>query len=64
MAYKKLNISKLTFDDEIISMEDALKNITPLDIPQDVIDNKQKMEVSNPILDYANKRVGVKIKYV
>ena len=62
--YKKLDISKLNKRiNNIISMEEALKDVTPIDIPSDVIEGKRKMVISGAApLD--NNKIGVNINYV
>ena len=64
MAYRKLDLSKVQFSDEIVSMDKALKNVPPIDIPEEVLQGKKKLKVSNPKIDKTNNRVGVKINYV
>lgn len=63
MAYKKINLSKFQFSENPISMNEALKDISPLKVPQDVIDGKRKMVISGAQKCEGNK-VGIKINYV
>ena len=46
-----------------VSSDEALKDIVPLDIPAEVIQEKKTMQVSSPILG-KNNRIGITIKYV
>lgn len=59
--YRKLNFSKLNFSDEIVSYEDALKNVTPLQISKEVILGKRKIQVTNAEKDCDNKCVKLEI---
>ena len=59
--YRKLNFSKLNFSDDVVSYEDALKNVTPLQIPKEVIDGKRKIQVTSAEKDCDNKCVKLEI---
>lgn len=45
-----------------ITTEESLKDITPLDIPSEVLNGEKEMLISKPIID--NGKVGISIKYV
>ena len=40
--YRKLNSSKLNFWDDVVSYEDALKKVTPLQISEEIILSNKK----------------------
>ena len=63
MGYKKIDFSNFNFEDKPITTEEALKNIKPLEIPQDVIDGNKEIVVSG-IQEYSGSRVKVKVNYV
>lgn len=45
--YKKLDMSKLKFrEHSIISTEEALKDVTPIDWPEDVLNGDKKVIIS------------------
>ena len=45
--YKKLNMSKLKFrEHSIMSTEEALKDVTPIDWPEDVLNGDKKVIIS------------------
>ena len=45
--YKKLDMSKLKFSEHsIISTEEALKDVTPIDWPEDVLNGDKKVIIS------------------
>ena len=64
MAYSKFNFSDVQFSDEIMTTEEALKDVSPIEIPKEVLQGKKKMKVSRPEIDKENKKMGVKINYV
>jgi hypothetical protein len=60
-AYKRLDMSKLVFADNIIPMEEALKNVVPLKLPEDVLSGNKKITITNAEKDYKNKCVKLEI---
>ena len=64
MAYGKFDFSNVQFSDEIMTMEEALKKEPSMDIPEEVIQGKKKLNISNPQIDRKNNRIGVKVNYV
>lgn len=60
-GYRKLNFSKLNFSDDTVSYEEALKNVTPLNISNEVILGKRKLQVTNAKKDCGNKCVKLEI---
>jgi hypothetical protein len=61
--YKKLDMSSLVFADRIIPMEEALKDVTPINWPDNVLSGKKKVVVTNAEKDYENKCVKLEISY-
>jgi hypothetical protein len=43
VEYKRLDMSKLIFANEVISTDEALKDITPVELPNDVISGKRNV---------------------
>lgn len=43
--YRKLNFDKVKFSNDIISYEEALKNVTPFKVPDEVISKQKKIKV-------------------
>lgn len=59
--YKTLDISKLKFrEHSIISTEEALKDVTPIDWPDDVLNGDKKVIISKEgIIFQNNQRASV-----
>lgn len=59
--YKKLNMSKLKFrEHSIISTEEALKDVTSIDWPEDVLNGDKKVVISKEgIIFQNNQRASV-----
>ena len=60
-GYHKLDLSKLSLSNELISYEDALANVTPLNIPKDVHLGKRKLQAKSVEGDRDNKCVKLEI---
>ena len=54
--YNKLDFSKISFANEVISMSEALKNVTPSP-------SISKIEINKAEKDYTNKCVKLEISY-
>ena len=54
--YRKLDFSKINFAEDTISMTEALKDVTPINIPS-------KFEITKAEKDYDNKCVKLEISY-
>jgi hypothetical protein len=59
--YKRLDMSKLVFADRIVPMEEALKDVTPIEWSDDVLSGKKKVVVTNAEKDYKNRCVKLEI---
>ena len=59
--YRKLNFSKLNFSDDVVSYEDALKKVTPLQISEEIILSNKKIHVTNAERDCDNQCVKLEI---
>ena len=46
-GYRRLDLSKLKFNDSPISTEEALKDVEAFDIPQEVLNGKKKIYIDN-----------------
>ena len=60
---RSLNYDKIKFSSNVMSVQEALKEVTPLDIPKDVLDGKKRMVV-NDCKPGENGKMGVSISYV
>lgn len=56
-GYHKLDLNKLNYTDKPISYEDALVNVTHLNIPTEICSGEQKMKVISAEVDCGNKRI-------
>ena len=54
--YRRLDFSKINFAEDTISMTEALKDVTPINIPS-------KFEITKAEKDYDNKCVKLEISY-
>ena len=54
--YRRLDFSKINFAEDTISMTEALKDVTPINIPS-------KFETTKAEKDYDNKCVKLEISY-
>lgn len=59
----KLDFSKLVFSDVVISYDEALKDVTPLKLPENVVSGKESMNITKAEKDYENKCVKLEISY-
>lgn len=59
--YHRLDFGKLTFSDTLISYEEALKNVTPVEIANDV--SEKQIKITKAEKDYKNKCVKLEISY-
>lgn len=62
-GYKRLDFSKLNFSDNVISREEALENITPFELENDVVLGQKKIKITKAEKDYENKCVKLEISY-
>lgn len=61
--YRRLNFSKLNFAPSTITYEEALKDVTPLELPESVVSGKKKISITKAEKDYHNKCVKLGISY-
>ena len=59
--YRRLAFSKLNFSDEVITYDEALENVTPLELSNDVVFGRKKIKVAKAEKDYDNKCVKLEI---
>lgn len=59
--YRRLDFSKLNFSNNIISTEEALKDVTPIQWPEDVLNGVKKINITKAEKDYENKCVRLEI---
>lgn len=59
--YRRLDFSKLNFSDDIISHEEALENVTPLKLSEDIISGQRKINITKAEKDYEKKCVKLEI---
>jgi hypothetical protein len=50
--YNKLDLSKIKFADEVLSMDDVLKDVTPIEFPEDVLLGTKKISITTAEKDY------------
>lgn len=55
-GYKKLNISKLNRTHKIISMQEALKDVTPMTFIEDVYNGTKKVQIDRQGVHYVSSR--------
>lgn len=60
--YRKLNLNKLKFAGTV-SMDEALKNVTPINYSCDVLNGSKKVSITKAEKDYVNKCVKLEISY-
>lgn len=60
--YRKLNFNKLKFGGTL-SMDEALKDVTPIDYPDEVLNGDKKVSITKAKKDYVNKCVKLEISY-
>lgn len=58
--YRKLNFSKIKFGDTL-SMDEALKNVSPIDYPNEILTGNKKVSITKAEKDYVNKCVKLEI---
>lgn len=61
--YCRLDFSKLNFSEKIISTEEALKDITPIQWPEKVLSGEKQVTITNAEKDYKNECVKLEIFY-
>lgn len=59
--YRKLDFSKLTFSDEIISCDDALANVPSFQLSENIISGEKKIKVTTAKKEYGTKCVKLEI---
>jgi hypothetical protein len=63
--YKRLDMSKLNNRiSKIVPMEEALKDVAPIEWSDDVLSGKKKVVVTNAEKDYENRCVKLEISYL
>ena len=50
--YKRLDLSKLNMSHEIISMEEALQDVTPIVFPEEVYNGTKKLKIDKQGIHY------------
>lgn len=60
MVYKRLDMSKIKFSGTL-SMEEALKDVTPMEWDQEVLDGRKKVSITKEERDHKNKCVKLEI---
>ena len=60
--YRKLNYNNLKFDGTL-SMDEALKYVTPINYPDEILKGRKKVSITKAEKDYANKCVKLEISY-
>lgn len=61
--YRKLDLSKLNFAKTPVSFEDAVKDVTPFEIPEDVLNGKKELKITKTEKDYERRCVKLEISY-
>ena len=51
-GYKRFDISKLNISNKTISMEEALKDVTPMVFIEDVYNGRKKVKIDNQGIHY------------
>ena len=59
--YRRLDFSKLQFAETPVSYEDAVKNATPFEVPKDVLNHKQELQVTKAEKDYKKHCIRLEI---
>lgn len=59
--YLRLDLSQLNFSDEIISYEEALEDVTPLKIAEEIIFGQKKLNITKAEKDSKRKCVKLEI---
>lgn len=59
--YRRLDLSKLRFSENIISTEEALKDIAPIQWSEEILSGRKKIEITKAEKDYENKCVKLEI---
>ena len=59
--YRRLDFSKLKFSENIISTEEALKDITPIQWSDEILSGRKKVTITKAEKDYKNKCVKLEI---
>ena len=55
--YRRLNFNKLNFAPNTITYEEALKDVTPLELPESVVSGNKKISITKAERNYKNKCV-------
>ena len=61
--YRRLNFNKLNFAPNTITYEEALKDVTPLELPESVVSGNKKISITKAERNYKNKCVKLEIIY-
>ncbi|WP_455533017.1 hypothetical protein [Roseburia inulinivorans] len=59
--YRRLDFSKLQFAETPVSYEDAVKNAAPFEIPEEMLNNKQELQITNAEKNYEKHCVRLEI---
>lgn len=62
MAYRRLDMSKIKFSGTL-SMEEVLKDVTPMEWSQGVLDGRKKISITKAEKDYKSKCVRLELSY-
>lgn len=62
-GYRRLNMSKLSFKQNVSSYDNAVENVTPFNFSEDVLNGKKKVLITNGEKDYNKKCVKLEISY-
>lgn len=61
--YRRLNFSKLRFSETPISYDEAVKDATPFEVPEDILNQKKEMTITKAEKDYEKRCVKLEILY-
>lgn len=59
--YRRLDFSKLQFAETPVSYKDAVKNVNPLVISEDILNHKQELQITNAEKDYKKHCIRLEI---
>ena len=59
--YHRLDFSKLQFAETPVPFEDAIKNITPFEIPEEMLNHKQELQITNAEKNYEKRCIRLEI---
>lgn len=59
--YHRLDFSKLQFAETPVSYEDAVKNVAPFEIPEEMLNNKQELRITKTEKGYEKHYIRLEI---